>query len=629
MFNLSKKVRVIISAILVVSAFILNKLEVNLFYVDYFYYQDYGFILTLPNVIMLLSTLVAGIVIFRNAINSLRYKIVSIDVLVTIAVLGAIIIGEYWEAAAVTFLFLLGDYLESITIERTRHSIKSLLDSSPKIVRILEDNEERLVDPSEVQINDIVLVKPGEKIGVDGFVIDGKAYVNQASITGESMPVEKEKDNFVYSGTIIESGYLLIKATKVGEDTTFARILEIVEEAQDKKARVQSFLEKFSQYYTPGIIILAIIFFIFSRELKLSLTLLVIACPGALVISTPMALVSAIGNGAKHGILAKGGETLELIGKTKVLAFDKTGTLTKGRPVVTKVKGINFNDNEALRLAGIIESYSEHPLAKAITNKAQEVFGKIADVPEETEIIIGKGLKAIYQGKEYLIGNYRFFERKEHISSEVKEYVLQEESLGQTVVLLQEEGRIIGIISIADEIRPEAKQLIHNLRRLGIKKIFMLTGDNERSSRRISEELGIDEYFYELLPEEKVQKLTELQAKYGITTMVGDGINDAPALALADLGIAIGGSGNDVSMEIADMVLMSNNIEKLSHGIGLSRSMLKVIKQNIIFALTVALLLLLGVMVKKVELALGMLIHEISVIIVLLNSLRLLRYKTK
>ena len=427
--KLTKKQRVIVSAILVFLSFILKELKLNIFKVEYYYYQDYGFVITLPNVIMVMSTVISGITIFKNAFNALRYKLVSIELLVSIAVIGAFIIGEYWEAAAVTFLFLLGAFLESITIDKTRKSIKDLLDSSPKIIRILDNGREKLLNPSDVKVGDIVIVKPGEQIGVDGIILEGKAYLNQASITGESMPVFKEENGTVYSGTFIESGYLIIKATKVGKDTTFSKILEVVEEAQDKKARVQRYIEKFSKYYTPGIIILAITFFIITRDLRLSLTLLVIACPGALVLSTPMAVVSAIGNGAKHGILVKGGETLELIGKAKVVAFDKTGTLTVGKPIVTKVRGIGVSTDEVLKISAILETYSEHPLAQAIIKKASEKLGKIDEVPTKTNLIIGKGIAGVYQNKHYLLGNYRLFTNLK-IDYEIKEYIAQEESRG-------------------------------------------------------------------------------------------------------------------------------------------------------------------------------------------------------
>lgn len=629
MFRVSKKTKVIITGVLVLLSFILKELEINVFNIEYYYYRDYGFIITLPNVLMIISTFVAGLSIMHNAVVALRYKIVSIDALVSIAVIGALIIGEYFEAAAVTFLFMLGDFLESRTIDKTRSSIRALLDSSPKVVRVLRDNEEFLIDPLDVNIGEIVIIRPGEKIAVDGVVIEGSAYINQAAITGEALAVYKTIEDYAYSGTIIESGYIIIKAEKVGEDTTFAKILQMVEEAQDKKARTQKFFEKFSKYYTPAIIMLALIFLIFTRDLRLSLTLLVISCPGALVISTPVSIVAGIGNGAKNGVLVKGGESLELIGKVKVLAFDKTGTLTMGLPEVTRIKTFSISENELLRVAMIAESYSEHPLAKAIINKGKEVLGKIEEFPQETEIITSQGLKALIDNQIYLLGNRKLFTLNNIDYAHIEEYLSIEEEKGQTVIMVANETEIIGVISIADTIRPDAKELISDLRRQGIQKIIMLTGDNRRSARAISDQLGIDEFYAELMPEDKVKVLQTLQEEYGPVAMIGDGINDAPALASADIGIAIGIAGADVAMEIADMVLMSDKIKHLSHAIGLSRATVANIKQNITFALFVSFGLLLGVILHTVHLALGMLIHEISVIIVLLNAIRLLRFKKK
>lgn len=609
---MTKGQRVLISGILVSLSFILK--------------ETMGYAL-ITKIVMIASTIIAGTPIFKNAFEAIKYRIVGIDALVTIAVTGAIFIGEFWEAAAVTFLFMLGDYLESRTIEKTRSSIKALLDLAPDIARVLRDGEEIELSPDEVVKDDLVVVKPGEKISVDGTVIEGNAYVNQAAITGESIPINKNlEDNQVFSGTIIESGYLIIKADRVGEDTTFARILQMVEEAQDKKAKTQKFLEKFSRFYTPGIIILAVILYLVTKDIVLALTLLVIACPGALVISTPVSIVAGIGNGAKHGVLVKGGEIMEKLGTIKVLAFDKTGTLTVGKPSVTHVKTYGIAEDELLRLTAIGESYSEHPLGRAIIARAEKEMGKINDVPEDAEIITGQGLKVVIGGKTYLIGNRKLF-ASHGINIEAQEkYLASEEEKGQTAVIVGSTDNVLGIISIADTVREDAKKLIANLKSLGVKKIVMLTGDNRRAAKAISEELGIDEYFAELLPEDKVRVLGELQEKYGTTAMVGDGVNDAPALASADLGIAIGGAGTDVAMETADVVLMSAEIKKLSHAIGLSRATVINMKQNIYFAILVAALLLAGVLVKTVNLSFGMLVHELSVLLVIINAVRLLAY---
>ena len=609
MFKLSKGKIVLISGILAVISLVLK--------------ETIGYEL-ITIILMLAVTIIAGAPIFKKAIGALRFKILGIDALVSIAVIGALIVGEYWEAAAVTFLFMFGDYLEARTIQKTRSSIQSLLKLAPDLARVVRDGVEIEVDPSEVNVNESVIVKPGEKIAVDGIVIQGNAYVNQASITGESISVYKDIDDSVYSGTIIESGYLVIKALKVGEDTTFARILEMVYEAQDKKAKTQKFLERFAKYYTPFIILLAIVFFLITWDIRMALTLLVIACPGALVISAPVSIVAGIGNGAKKGILFKGGEIIENLNKIKVIAFDKTGTLTKGKPTVEALKTYGISDEELLRLAVIGESYSEHPLGKAIINKGNEVIGQISEQGNDYEIITGKGLKFSYQGVTYYIGNRKLFINNQ-IDDEQEEYLRNEEDLGRTSVIVGTDSKVIGVISIADVIRDDSRQLIKDLKTKG-KKLVMLTGDNERVARYIASQLGIDEYYADLLPEDKVTKLNELKAKYGSVGMVGDGVNDAPALATSDLGIAMGGVGSDVAMETADVVLMSAELKKLSYAIGLSSKTVTNMKQNIIFALVVAGMLLLGVLVELVNLSLGMLVHEASVLLVIINAARLINY---
>ncbi len=612
--KLSKAQRVLISGILVAISFILK--------------ETIGQQM-ITSVVMIAAAIIAGTPILKNALVALRYKILGIDALVSIAVIGAMFIGEYWEAAAVTFLFMFGEYLESKTIEKTRSSIKALLGLAPNIARVIREGVEVEVSPEEVMKGETVVIKPGEKISVDGTVMEGNAYVNQAAITGESIPVNKTKEDVVLSGAVLESGYLIVRADKVGEDTTFARILQMVEEAQDKKAKTQKFLEKFSRYYTPFIIVLAILVFVITRDLVLSLTLLVIACPGALVISAPVSIVAGIGNGAKHGILVKGGEIMEKLGKIKVLAFDKTGTLTIGKPMVTHMKAYGIEKEELLRITAMGESYSEHPLARAIIKKAEEDLGKLVNVPEETEIIAGQGLKTHIEGKAVFIGNRRLFEENNVAIGDKEDYIRSEEEKGQTVIIVGNPQGVLGIISIADVVRKDAKKLIANLKYLGVKKIVMLTGDNKRAAKAISNELGIDEYYGELLPGDKVRVLKELQQRYGIAAMVGDGVNDAPALASADLGIAIGGAGADVAMETADVVLMSDEIRMLAHAIGLSRATVNNMKQNIYFALIVAGTLLAGVLFKTVNLSLGMLVHEMSVLLVVVNAVRLLGYGEK
>ncbi len=610
-FKLKKSQRVLIASILTALSFLFK--------------QSMGY-QPLTIALMLATTVIAGYPILKNAVAALRYKIVGIDALVSIAVIGALFIGEYWEAAAVSFLFVFGDYLESRTIEKTRSSIKALLDLAPSTARVLRDGQEVEVAPEEVLQGDVVVVKPGEKISVDGTVLEGHAYINQSAITGESIPVGRGPGEGVFSGTVSESGYLLISADRVGDDTTFARILHIVEEAQDKKAVTQKFLEKFSRYYTPAIILLSLLMYFVTKDVVLALTLLVIACPGALVISTPVSIVAGIGNGAKNGILIKGGEIMEKLGTVKVVAFDKTGTLTVGKPAVTAVKAFTGSEAEVLKIAAIGESYSEHPLGRAIIQEAKALAMDILEPPTDVLIIPGQGLSFRLHQSLYYLGNRKLFEDNQIATDGIEDYLQTEETKGQTTVILGKGAKILGVISVADVLRPDSKRLVSELKAAGIKKVVMLTGDNQRAAQAIAAQIGLDEVYSELLPEDKVAVLGDLQTKYGRTAMVGDGVNDAPALASADLGIAMGGAGSNVAMETADVVLLSDEIKQLAYAVGLSRATVRNMKQNIIFAILVAALLLAGVLVKTVDLSFGMLVHEISVFLVIVNAVRLLYY---
>lgn len=595
---------------------------------------------------MLATAAAAGFPIFRKAFGALRFKIVGIDALVTLAVAGAVAIGEFWEAAAVTYLFSLGDYLESRTIEKTRSSIRALLDLAPDRVRVVRDGTELELGPQEVRVGDVAVVRPGEKIGVDGLVLEGSGYVNQATITGESLPVRREVGSEVFSGTILESGYLLVRAERVGEDTTFARILHMVEEAQDRKAKTQKFLEAFSRWYTPAIVAGAALLLLLTRDIELALTLLVIACPGALVISAPVAIVAGIGNGARRGFLVKGGDIMERLGKVRAVAFDKTGTLTVGRPEVRLVRAFvdgAFADGavadgivadgaadvsrelELLAVAAAGEGYSEHPLAKAILAEARA--RGVRSEAAKADFIPGKGVSFSFGGRDCLVGSRALLaDRGLALGAGQEDQAALEESKGRTVVLVASGSSVLGFLSIADAARKEAKAEILALRRLGIGRIVMLTGDNPRAASAIAQELGIDEVRAGLLPQDKVSAMESLRRTHGPVAMVGDGVNDAPALAAADLGIAMGGVGSDVAMETADVVLVSADLSRLSYGLGLSRATVRVMKQNIYFALGVAGTLLAGVLAKEVNLSFGMLVHEASVLLVILNAARLLNF---
>lgn len=578
------------------------------------------------NIAMLIAAVVFGYDVAKSALLSLRYGIISINLLVMIAAIGGIYLKEYWEAAAVTFLFVFGSYLEARALGRTRDALASLIKVAPTVANVFREGEIVEVDISEVKMEDIVVVRPGEKVPVDGLIIKGQAAIDEATITGESIPRSKGVGDRVFSTTINTEGYLEIQTEKVGEDTLFARIMHMVEESQEKKANTQRFIEKFSKYYTPAIIILSIVTYLFTKDLRLAITFLVIACPGALVISTPVSIVSAIGNAAKNGIIVKGGGSLEKGGKIKVVAFDKTGTLTKGKPKVYQVYGFGMDEDEVLRLSAACESYSEHPLAKAIIQKAEEKSLSFTK-PDDFEVVIGRGVKANFAEDHYLVGSLKLLQDNGvEIPSQVENLLYQEEDNGFTAILLAQGSEVKGIISIRDEIKEDSVKLIEFLRKKGV-KTFMLTGDNERVAKAVSQELGLDGYYASLLPDEKLYVINQLKS-HGQVVMVGDGVNDAPSLAEADMGIAVKGA-TDVTAETADLVVMSDSMEKIAYAIGLSKATLNNLRANIGFSIFVVLALLVGVIKGEIFLASGMFFHEVSVILVTFNGMRLMRVNEK
>lgn len=613
--KLSKGQRIVLAASCIGLSWLMNALHTPAVY---------------ANAMMILAALTAGYPIGRNAVQALRYRVLGIELLVTIAVAGAISIGDDWEGAAVTLLFLVGSYLENRALEKTRSALQSLADLAPKHATVIRGEEEIQVDPEDVQVGEIVLVRPGERIAVDGTVESGAASVNQAAITGESLPVTKQREDSVFSGSIVEGGYLRVRAQQIGDNTLFSRILEMVEQAQESKAKTQRFLERFAKYYTPAIIALSFGALILTRDVKLCLTLLVIGCPGALVISAPVSIVAGIGNGARRGILIKGGQCLEKASRVQIVAFDKTGTLTAGTPTVTHVQAFDITDNELLQLTARAERLSEHHLAKAVVAaamKAQDVEGAL---PSTFTAIAGEGVRAVLDGREILVGNRKLFASAGIlVPPHVEQAVQSEESKGQSVVLVGTEEQFLGTISIADTIRPEAYDLVAQLKSLGVQRTVMLSGDNPRAAEAVANELCIDEVQAQLLPADKVSAIKRLQQAGFTVAMVGDGVNDAPALATSDVGIAMGHSGTEAAMETADIVLMSDHLDKVPYTLGLSRATVNNMRQNIYFAVIVVATLLVGVLLKSVMLASGMLIHELSVLFVILNAIRLIRYHAR
>lgn len=597
-------------------------------------------------ILMTVAAFVAGIWVAREAIGRLLAGQFSIPLLVTIAAVGALWIGEVWEAAAVTFLYVLGGYLETLTLARTRAALRTLIDLAPRTGRVKRDDGVQVVDASDISPGDVVVVLPGDRVPVDGVVLEGRASLDTSPLTGEPLPHEVGPGDSVLGGSVSQVGYLEVEAQKVGADTTFSRILYLVAEAQDQKPKVQRMLDRFAAWYTPLIIGLSVALFLFTRDIELSLTFLVIGCPGALVVASPVAVVAGLGHAARKGILIKGGERLERIGKVDVVAFDKTGTLTLGRPRVSGVEALGIeahgvggvgessggilsetsvNEQWVTALAAAAELRSEHHLAKAILDYAKE---QDIDPVEAREWALLPGLGAVAETEHgtVLVGNRRLLKsRGVSLPPEHEEAASRREAAGQTVAFVALGGTPVGLIGITDPLRPGVEGLVSGLKQAGVRKTVMLTGDNEHAARRVASLLGIDQVKAGLLPEEKVQAIRELQAAGHVVAMVGDGVNDAPALATADVSIAMGGSGTEVAIETADIALMTDNLERVPESIGLSRRILRVVRENVAFAVAVVALLLAGVVGRVVFLAGGMLIHEASVMLVILNGMRLLR----
>jgi Zn2+/Cd2+-exporting ATPase len=577
------------------------------------------------HILMALAALVAGFPVARLAWGALQLKQFSIPLLVTIAAAGAVAIGETWEAAAVTWLFVLGSYLEDLTLERTRAALRSLVDLRPRTARVKRGDTTETISAGAVQTGETVIVVPGDRVPVDGLVLQGRAALDTAALTGEPLPAEVGPGDRVLSGSVSQGGYLEVQAERVGADTTFSRLIFLVAEAQEQKPRVQRFLDRFAQWYTPAVVLTAVLLFVFTRDLELALTFLVIGCPGALVVATPVAVVAGLGNAARQGILIKGGERLERITKVDVVAFDKTGTLTQGKPRVTAVVPFESTDpNKVLALAAAAEQRSEHHLATAILTHARD--NNVDPAPAD-DWRLEPGLGAVASGPAglILVGNRRLLAiHGIPLNEQAETAVAEREARGETVALVAVDGRPVGLLAIADQIRPEAEGLVAALQKAGIRHTVMLTGDNQAAAVRVAGALGVAEVRAGLSPAEKVEAIRELQRQGHVVAMVGDGINDAPALATADVAIAMGATGTQAAIEAADVALMSDRLERVPEALWLSRRIMAVVRQNVAIAVAVVALLLVGVVGRQVFLSGGMLVHEASVLVVIINGMRLL-----
>ncbi len=588
------------------------------------------------------SMVIGGYRLFTTGLKNLIRLQFDMRTLMTIAVIGAAFIGEWGEGATVVILFAISEALETYSMDKARQSIRSLMDIAPREALIRRGNQEMMVEVEDIQLGDIMIVKPGQKIAMDGIVVKGLSSVNQAAITGESVPVAKTVEDEVFAGTLNEEGLLEVKVTKHVDDTTIAKIIHLVEEAQAERAPSQAFVDKFAKYYTPLIMLIALCVAVvpplfFGAEwdawIYQGLAALVVGCPCALVISTPVAIVTAIGNAARNGVLIKGGIHLEEMGAIKAIAFDKTGTLTKGIPLVTDyLPQSHANSNELLSIAAALENGSQHPLASAIMKKAEDENAAYQDISiEKFSSITGKGIKGIFQNQMYYVGSSNLFEEllSNGIPSELKATIAYLQKQGKTVMAAGTSKEVLGLIAVADVLRENSKNVIGNLHSMGIQKTIMLTGDNEGTANAIGEQVGVSDIKAELLPQDKLRYIKDLRKKYDRVAMVGDGVNDAPALAASTVGIAMGGAGTDTALETADIALMADDLGKLPFTVKLSRKALSIIKQNITFSLGIKLVALLLVIPGWLTLWIAIFADMGATLIVTLNGLRLLRIKDK
>lgn len=602
----------------------------------------FGFLGSLVNGPSLFFTLLyaASIVIggykpARSAFYAVKSRSLDMNVLMTVAAIGAAIIGEWLEGATVVWLFALGNTLQTKSIERTRNSIRNLIDLAPPEAWVKRNEELVQISVNDIHIGDVIVVKPGDKIPLDGQIVRGESSINQAPITGESIPVDKQAGDIVYAGTINESSSLEVRVTKHADDTTIARIIHLVEEAQEQKAPTQAFVDKFARIYTPIVFGFALLVMVLPPLIGMGswgewfykgLELLVVACPCALVISTPVAIVSAIGNAARNGVLIKGGTFLETAGSLTAIAFDKTGTLTEGKPKVSQILLNDINEAHIVSIARTLEEFSTHPIARAVVQYAKE--NNISALNGMNfKNIVGKGVQATIDGVEYYAGSPKLFEDLQTPIPTIHEQIEPLQNRGNTLVIVGTKEKMFGIIAVSDTVREISVKALQGLQKVGLHEVVMLTGDNEGTAKKVAAQTNVTRYFANMMPEDKVNAIKQLQTEGNKVAMVGDGINDAPALATADLGIAMGGAGTDTAMETADIVLMADNLEQLPYTVKLSRKALYIIKQNIMFSILVKLAALILIFPGWLTLWIAVLSDTGAALLVILNSMRLLNFK--
>jgi Cd2+/Zn2+-exporting ATPase len=577
--------------------------------------------------------------ISRHAWHAIRERHFDTDSLMIIAALGAAVLGEFAEGALLLFLFSLGHSLEERALDRARAAVRALADLAPKTAFVRREGKEQEIPVESIQLDDVVIVRPGVRIPVDGLISDGTSAIDQSSVTGESLPVDKTTGDTVFTGTINGEGALEVKVTRLAKDSTLARVMKMVEEAQAQKSPTQQTVEKFERVFVPAVLILTALIIIvpplfgfpFRESFLRAMTLLVAASPCALALGTPAAILAGIAQAARNGVLVKGGAHLENLGRLKAIAFDKTGTVTHGRPEVTDMVVLQesiWKEADMLAMVAGAESRSAHPLAQAIIRAAQARNVALSPM-DDVELLTGRGLRAVSNGKTIWIGNQKLMEEAGvTLSADALQKAQAFQQAGKTLMWIAEDKTAIGIIALADTLRIEAAPTMKALKQLGVQHTIMLTGDNRRSAAAIAGEIGLTEFRAELMPEDKLTVIRDLVKNYGQVAMIGDGVNDAPALANATVGIAMGGAGTDVALETADVALMGDDLSRLPLAVGLGRATRSIIVQNLFISLGVIALLIISSLTGIVSIGIAIIFHEGSTLVVVANALRLLGYKS-
>ena len=580
--------------------------------------------------VALVSVVISGTPILLEAVKGLITSFdLKANVLVSIALIASLLIGEYFAAAEIAVIMTIGEILEDRTVRKARESVKKLLELTPPMARIKTPDGEREIPVEDLAMGDILLVKPGESIPVDGIIIKGHTSIDQSILTGESMPVDKKIGDEVFIGTLNQLGVIEVEATKVGEDTSLAKLIRLVRDSEDKKAPVVRLTDRVATVIVPLAVAASLITYFLTQDIIRLVTILVVFCPCALVLATPTAIMAGIGNASRKGILIKSGEALETVGKVDVIAFDKTGTITYGKPEVAEVMSLSdeYTPEEILSISAMAEKFSEHPIGQAVLHKAENELLSVDD-PQKFRVELGQGVEADIDNQQVLVGNRKLMDNNlVLITPEMIDIMKFQENRGKTVLLVAIEQSIIGIITVADRIKGESREIVEELKEIGIKEVFLLTGDNQVTASSIARDIGVDRVYSQQLPEDKVRVIEEQLQQNRKVGMIGDGINDAPALARSNVGVAMGALGSDVAIETADVALMSDDISKIPELIHLSRKVRGTINVNIVVPILINFTAIVLAAFGIIGPVAGALIHNLGSVLVVGNSSRLINYR--